>query len=153
MDPYLALLSVVIGLNILVIYVLWRKPVYLHNQTLPLLQLSNNAQCHIEPDKYPRFHSFYTQMDQENIHNWTHKDNMTSLPKQVQIEDPHYREYDTQTDGEDYALTSVTKAGTQTDDTEYFMAFYDHVQAQHQELLEAKIDFKHLVFNFDSNVT
>ena len=40
----------------------------------------------------------------------------------------------------------------QTTDTQHFTAFYDHVQTQRQELLAAKVDFEHIIFNFDNNL-
>ena len=64
-----------------------------------------------------------------------------------------HSEVDTQTLDNAYAPKTLAGNCTQTEDMQYFTAFYDHVQSQHQELFEAKMDFKHLIFNFDRNVT
>ena len=64
-----------------------------------------------------------------------------------------HMEADTQTSDNAYAAKSVMGNSTQTEDTQYFTTFYDHIQAQHQELLEAKMDFEHHILNFDRNVS
>ena len=111
MDPLIALLTVVVGLNIIIVYLLWQRHVHVHNETITTVSVT---------DAHPTHHCIITT--------------------------------ETQTNRADYAKIPTQDIGVQTEDTEYFMAFYDHVTAQHQEILESKADFDHLVFNFDNNV-
>ena len=62
-------------------------------------------------------------------------------------------EADTQTTDPSDCNKTFEDRAVQMNDMQYFTTFYDHVQSQHQELFKAKVDFEHLVFNFDRNVT